>query len=90
MIDEAVADSFSSSEVSRCVNVGLLCVQDHAVDRPGMAAIVTMLSGEKSKLPEPKQPTFTFQNVSRSSNVQSQSNSTWSINNVTESVVEPR
>eukprot|EP00257_Ricinus_communis_P026698 XP_025014112.1 G-type lectin S-receptor-like serine/threonine-protein kinase At1g61370 [Ricinus communis] len=90
MLDDAVADSFSSSEVSRCVNVGLLCVQDHAADRPSMATIVTMLSGEKTKLPEPKQPTFTFQNVSSSSTVQSQSNSTWSVNNVTESVVEPR
>ncbi|XP_057996592.1 G-type lectin S-receptor-like serine/threonine-protein kinase At1g61440 [Hevea brasiliensis] len=46
MIDEALAESFSSSEVTRCVNIGLLCVQDHAADRPTMHAIVSMLSGE--------------------------------------------
>ncbi|XP_050210049.1 G-type lectin S-receptor-like serine/threonine-protein kinase At1g61390 isoform X2 [Mercurialis annua] len=90
MIDEAVVDSYSTAEVSRCVNVGLVCVQDHAADRPNMAAVVTMLSGEKTNLPQPKQPTFTFQNVSTSSNFQSQSNSTWSVNNVTESIIEPR
>ncbi|XP_050213935.2 G-type lectin S-receptor-like serine/threonine-protein kinase At1g61370 [Mercurialis annua] len=89
MIDEVVADSYFTAEVSRCVNVGLLCVQDHAADRPNMAAVVTMLSGEKTNLPQPKQPTFTFQNVSTSSN-HSQRNSTGSINNVTESIVEPR
>ncbi|KAJ9168965.1 hypothetical protein P3X46_020438 [Hevea brasiliensis] len=88
MIDEAL-DSFSSSEASRCVNIGLLCVQDHAADRPTMTAILSMLSGEKKKLPEPKQPTFTYANIS-SGNFQSQSNSTWSVNNVTESIIEPR
>ncbi|KDP20853.1 hypothetical protein JCGZ_21324 [Jatropha curcas] len=90
MIDQALDNSFSASEVSRCVNIGLLCVQDHSADRPTMAAIDSMLSGEKSKLPQPKQPTFTFQNVSSSSHIQSQSNSTWSVNNVTESIIEPR
>ncbi|KAF2303552.1 hypothetical protein GH714_019111 [Hevea brasiliensis] len=89
MLDEVLVDSFSSSEVSRCVNIGLLCVQDQAANRPTMAAIVSMLSGEKTKLPEPKQPTVTFTNVS-SSNSQSQSISTWSVNNVTESTIEPR
>ncbi|WCJ42967.1 G-type lectin S-receptor-like serine/threonine-protein kinase At1g61390 [Euphorbia peplus] len=90
MIDEALADSFSASEVSRCVNIGLLCVQDQAGERPTMASIVSMLSGEKTNLPEPKQPTFTFHNVSSSSDVQTQSRSTCSVNNITETVVEPR
>uniref|UniRef100_A0A199UBJ1 Receptor-like serine/threonine-protein kinase n=1 Tax=Manihot esculenta TaxID=3983 RepID=A0A199UBJ1_MANES len=89
MIDEALMDSFSSTEVSRCVNIGLLCAQDHAADRPSMAAVVSMLSGEKTKLPEPNQPTFTFKSIS-TSNFQSQSNSTPSVNKVTESIIEPR
>ncbi|KAF2303499.1 hypothetical protein GH714_018827 [Hevea brasiliensis] len=88
MVDEALADSFSSSKVSRCVNIGLLCVQDHAADRPTMATIVSMLSGEQTKPPEPNQPTFMFKNISNN-NFQSQSNSTWSANNVIESIIEP-
>ncbi|KAJ9168962.1 hypothetical protein P3X46_020435 [Hevea brasiliensis] len=89
MIDEALADSFSSSKVSRCVNIGLLCVQDAAANRPSVAAIVSMLSGEKTNLPEPKQPTFTFKSIF-SNNFLSQINSTWSINDITESIIEPR
>lgn len=84
MVDEALAESFSQSEVIRCVNIGLLCVQDHAADRPTMAAIVSMLSGE-AKLPQPKQPTFTFQSI-----LQSENHCAYSINEVTESIVEGR
>ncbi|KAF2303555.1 hypothetical protein GH714_019124 [Hevea brasiliensis] len=62
MRDEELANSFSSSEVTRHVNIGLLCVQDHVVDRPTMPTTVPMLSGE-AKLACPKQPTFTFQNI---------------------------
>ncbi|KAF2305041.1 hypothetical protein GH714_001283 [Hevea brasiliensis] len=54
-----------------------LLAYDNAADRPTMSAIVSMLSGEKSTLPEPKQPTFTFQNISSNNHFQSQSNSTW-------------
>ncbi|KAL6198036.1 hypothetical protein ACLB2K_027828 [Fragaria x ananassa] len=36
LVDEVLADSYSSSEVMRCLQIGLLCVQDNAVDRPGM------------------------------------------------------
>ncbi|CAI0431193.1 unnamed protein product [Linum tenue] len=64
MADETVAESSKPSEVSRisrCVNVGLLCVQDHASDRPTMASVLSMLSGETS-LPRPTKPTYTFQN----------------------------
>ncbi|KAK3416716.1 hypothetical protein EUGRSUZ_H02483, partial [Eucalyptus grandis] len=62
LLDAAVADSFSPSEAIRSIQVGLLCVQDHAVDRPNMSQVVLMLSGE-SDLPQPKQPTFTFQSL---------------------------
>ncbi|CAN1319155.1 G-type lectin S-receptor-like serine/threonine-protein kinase B120 [Linum perenne] len=95
MVDESVAESSNPSEVSRCVNVGLLCVQDHATDRPTMAAVVSMLSGEMS-LPRPNQPTFTFQNKTPNVNNffpgggQSSSAEKWSVNDITESVVEGR
>lgn len=61
-MDKALGDSYSSAEVIRCVHVGLLCVQDHAVDRPTMPEVVLMLSNE-AELPHPKQPPFTFQSL---------------------------
>ncbi|KAB2618670.1 G-type lectin S-receptor-like serine/threonine-protein kinase CES101 [Pyrus ussuriensis x Pyrus communis] len=41
-----------------CIQVGLLCVQDSAEDRPTMSDVVSMLSNEGATLPTPKQPTY--------------------------------
>ncbi|TQD79747.1 hypothetical protein C1H46_034720 [Malus baccata] len=61
-VDEVLADSYSSSEVTRCMHIGLLCVQDKAADRPTMPDVVFMLSSEKDP-PPPKQPIFSnFEN----------------------------
>ena len=61
LVDEVLGDSYSPSEVMRCVQIGLLCVQDNAVDRPTMPDVVLMLSSETDG-PQPKQPIFTIQN----------------------------
>ncbi|XP_004295384.1 PREDICTED: G-type lectin S-receptor-like serine/threonine-protein kinase SD1-29-like [Fragaria vesca subsp. vesca] len=61
LVDEVLADSYSSSEVMRCLQIGLLCVQDNAVDRPGMPEVVLMLSSNTYS-PRPKEPIFTFHN----------------------------
>ncbi|KAM5588486.1 hypothetical protein ABKV19_006768 [Rosa sericea] len=61
LVDEILGDSYSSSEVLKCVQIGLLCVQDNAVDRPTIADIALMLSSEKDG-PNPKRPVFTIQN----------------------------
>lgn len=50
-------DSILAHEVVRCIQVGLLCVQDDAADRPTMSTIIFMLSNEAT-LPSPKQPMF--------------------------------
>lgn len=71
LIDEALAASFSSSEVTRCIHIALLCVQDHAMDRPTMPDVMLMLFSE-TDCPDPKQPTFTLQS-SLNYNFQSQS-----------------
>ncbi|XP_022875805.1 receptor-like serine/threonine-protein kinase SD1-8 [Olea europaea var. sylvestris] len=44
------------SEVLRCIQVGLLCVQKLPQDRPTMASVVVMLSNESVTLPQPKEP----------------------------------
>ncbi|KAI3695893.1 hypothetical protein L1987_78897 [Smallanthus sonchifolius] len=45
------------SEVLRSIHVALLCVQNHAEDRPPMLSVVLMLASE-GVLPQPKQPAF--------------------------------
>ncbi|KAL0320724.1 UNVERIFIED_CONTAM: G-type lectin S-receptor-like serine/threonine-protein kinase [Sesamum radiatum] len=58
LMDECLSDTFVESEVKRCVQVGLLCVQKYAEDRPVMSSVLLMLGTEGSILPEPKEPGF--------------------------------
>ncbi|CAI8593038.1 unnamed protein product [Vicia faba] len=59
LIDKPLTDSIvvAEPEILRCVQIGLLCVQERADDRPTMSAAILMLNGEKT-LPEPKEPAF--------------------------------
>ncbi|XP_073280427.1 receptor-like serine/threonine-protein kinase SD1-8 [Primulina huaijiensis] len=58
LIDSDSGRSYSASEVIRCIQVGLLCVQEHAEDRPNMSTVVLMLSSESASMPQPKNPGF--------------------------------
>lgn len=57
LVEDMLDDCHSTSEVLRCIQVGLLCVQQRPDDRPTMSSVVLML-GTDSSLPEPKQPGF--------------------------------
>ncbi|KAI9083641.1 hypothetical protein K1719_034342 [Acacia pycnantha] len=46
-------------EVLKCIQIGLLCVQEYATDRPTMLEVVSMLDNESTLAP-PKQPAFLF------------------------------
>ncbi|XP_039169024.1 G-type lectin S-receptor-like serine/threonine-protein kinase At1g61490 isoform X2 [Eucalyptus grandis] len=88
LMDVAMVVS-SPLEITRCIHVGLLCVQDHATDRPNMSNVVLMLSGE-SDLPQPRQPMFTFQSEMPNRSIPSQQESIWSVNTITNTMVEGR
>ncbi|KAF3948802.1 hypothetical protein CMV_025245 [Castanea mollissima] len=59
IVDSSITESFVSHEVLRCIQIGLLCVQEDATERPTMLAILLMLSCETT-IPSPKQPAFVF------------------------------
>ena len=44
----------------QCIHIGLLCVEDSAVDRPAMSDVISMLTNESLALPSPKKPAFSF------------------------------
>uniref|UniRef100_A0A803LKU8 Uncharacterized protein n=1 Tax=Chenopodium quinoa TaxID=63459 RepID=A0A803LKU8_CHEQI len=48
----------SSTEILKCIHIGLLCVQDDPTDRPTMAAVDLMLSSDSVTLQVPAQPAF--------------------------------
>lgn len=59
-VDASIRDSCSPMEVSKCMHLGLLCVQNQAIDRPTMSSVITMLESGTltSDLASPGQPTF--------------------------------
>ncbi|KAJ4869040.1 Cysteine-rich receptor-like protein kinase 26 [Raphanus sativus] len=50
--------SYSSNMILRCINIGLLCVQDKVSERPSMASVLLMLDGHTLALSEPSRPKF--------------------------------
>ena len=59
LVDSFVVESSCPlDEVSRCVQIGLLCIQDNPSSRPFMAAVVSMLENRTTPLPTPKQPSY--------------------------------
>ncbi|KDP20854.1 hypothetical protein JCGZ_21325 [Jatropha curcas] len=59
LVDLSIRDSCNESEVLKCIHVGMLCVQDSAVHRPTMSAVLLMLETNSPTLPLPRQPTYT-------------------------------
>ncbi|KAL3740561.1 hypothetical protein ACJRO7_021785 [Eucalyptus globulus] len=58
--DPALGESYSRSQVLRCIHIGFLCVQEDPADRPTMASIVLVLSSQTLSLPVPQGPAFFF------------------------------
>ncbi|GMN49724.1 hypothetical protein TIFTF001_018887 [Ficus carica] len=82
--NESVVD-----EALRCLQIGLLSVQEHATDRPTMSTVVLML-GNDSALPSPKQPAFIVTNYHSGTKESSFSEGVHSINVVTCTMLEAR
>ncbi|KAF5770751.1 putative protein kinase RLK-Pelle-DLSV family [Helianthus annuus] len=57
LVGAPLLDSCVVSEVLRSIHIGLLCVQNHAEDRPTMSSVVLML-GNDGVLSQPKSPAF--------------------------------
>ncbi|XP_048318656.2 cysteine-rich receptor-like protein kinase 34, partial [Ziziphus jujuba] len=57
IVDPTLCQLFSAQEISKCIHIGLLCVQEGVTDRPTMSAVIGMLANETS-LPPPNTPAF--------------------------------
>ncbi|KAK6932383.1 Gnk2-homologous domain [Dillenia turbinata] len=58
LVDETIRDSYPRNEVRRCIQIGLLCVQEDPDKRPTMASVVLMLNSFSVTLALPKKPAF--------------------------------
>ncbi|XP_062171196.1 probable LRR receptor-like serine/threonine-protein kinase At1g06840 isoform X2 [Alnus glutinosa] len=88
LIDPTLRAS-STSEIMRCIHIGLLCVQENVVDRPTMASIVHMLDGHPITLSVPSWPAF-FRHTIVESNMSSNQSFQVSTNEASISELCPR
>ncbi|XP_020538837.1 G-type lectin S-receptor-like serine/threonine-protein kinase RKS1 [Jatropha curcas] len=67
IIDSSLKESYPPLKASRCIQIGLLCVQKNVMDRPTMSTVVLWLNSEIN-LPPPKEPSFIFREFADKSN----------------------
>ncbi|XP_048557373.1 cysteine-rich receptor-like protein kinase 10 [Triticum urartu] len=58
LVDSSIVENCPLDIVVRCIQIGLLCVQDYPDDRPCMSSIVSMLENETVQLLPPKEPLY--------------------------------
>ncbi|RWW00018.1 hypothetical protein GW17_00037045 [Ensete ventricosum] len=58
MVDPALDGHYQGCDLLRCMQIGLLCVQEHPYDRPTMSTVITMLSSGIAFLQAPGRPAF--------------------------------
>ncbi|KAH7863887.1 hypothetical protein Vadar_023078 [Vaccinium darrowii] len=89
--DPTLGDSCAKNEFLRIIQVGLLCVQEGATDRPTMSDVIWMLSNETMVLPAPTRPAFlTGRNVLHTTPPRGREPKDCTKNSLTISIMEPR
>ncbi|CAF2070820.1 unnamed protein product [Brassica napus] len=56
LVDPTIGGNYQSNEVTRCIHIALLCVQDNPDDRPMLSTIILMLTSNTITLPLPRLP----------------------------------
>ncbi|KAK9085007.1 hypothetical protein Sjap_025418 [Stephania japonica] len=84
LVDPSMGNSFPEQEVVRCIQVGILCVQENAKDRPTMSNVISLL-GKETPIPSLKQPAFVLISKQNSANVSASSHS---LNEMSITVIE--
>ncbi|KAJ9690237.1 hypothetical protein PVL29_012741 [Vitis rotundifolia] len=90
LIDETIAEARFQEEISRCIHVGLLCVQESAKDRPSISTVLSMLSSEIAHLPPPKQPPFLEKQIAIDTESSQPRQNESSSNQVTVTIIQGR
>ncbi|KAF3784794.1 putative cysteine-rich receptor-like protein kinase 16 [Nymphaea thermarum] len=60
LIDPVLGESAPTSQILRCLHIGLLCIQEDPARRPTMSAIIHMLECDAQILPSPQQTPLVF------------------------------
>ncbi|KAK7362979.1 hypothetical protein VNO77_05104 [Canavalia gladiata] len=88
IVDSTLGQSYPTGLVLRCIQIGLLCLQENAINRPSMLEVVFMLGSETPLWP-PQKPAFLF-NGNQDLQESSTSGKGSSINVITETTISAR
>nr|AAA33008.1 serine/threonine kinase receptor [Brassica napus var. napus]CAB89179.1 S-locus receptor kinase [Brassica napus var. napus] len=101
IVDPVIVDSLSSlpatfqpKEVLKCIQIGLLCVQERAEHRPTMSSVVWMLGSEATEIPQPTPPGYSLGRSPYENNPSSSrhcdDDESWTVNQYTCSDIDAR
>uniref|UniRef100_J3MN82 Protein kinase domain-containing protein n=1 Tax=Oryza brachyantha TaxID=4533 RepID=J3MN82_ORYBR len=60
IVDPSLGKHYPRGEILKCINIGLLCVQQNPTDRPAMSVIIVMLSSGTVSMQAPYRPAYLF------------------------------
>ncbi|XP_024157650.2 G-type lectin S-receptor-like serine/threonine-protein kinase At1g67520 [Rosa chinensis] len=84
LMDPTLADSCTNKDqLLICVQVGLLCVEDSAANRPTMSDVLSALTNESSPLPAPTKPAFSTDRHAITSSIVEKEPQSLSVNDLT-------
>jgi uncharacterized protein YaiL (DUF2058 family) len=87
VLDSNIENSFCYGEVIKCIQIGLLCVQQNPHDRLSIERVVSYLSSASVDLPLPQEPA---RFVANGTNPSMKPGVNSSVNNMTMSLTFPR
>ncbi|XP_029130278.1 G-type lectin S-receptor-like serine/threonine-protein kinase At1g11300 [Cajanus cajan] len=82
LIDQEIYDPGHHNDILRCIHIGLLCVQELAIVRPSMAAVISMLNRDAALLPLPSEPAFILRQNMLNSASSKGTHSSYSVNTI--------
>ncbi|RDX73416.1 Cysteine-rich receptor-like protein kinase 10, partial [Mucuna pruriens] len=75
ILDANIKENYSQMEVIKCIQIGLLCVQENPNARPTMTNIISYLNNDSPELPPPQEPAFSLHRISNQKLVTQQESS---------------
>ncbi|KAJ4871061.1 Receptor-like serine/threonine-protein kinase SD1-8 [Raphanus sativus] len=94
IVDRVIIDSssptFRPREILRCMQIGLVCVQERVEDRPMMSSLILMLGSEAALIPQPKHPGYCVSGSSYSSWSKRPDDEFCTVNQITMSIIDAR
>ncbi|XP_028767764.1 cysteine-rich receptor-like protein kinase 25 [Neltuma alba] len=70
IMESTLKETYSHTEVIKCIQIGLLCVQEDPDDRPTMATVISYLNTQLIDLPFPREPALFRYSAGKSTNME--------------------